>query len=143
MKKLWRRIKKCMLACAMATKDSLLAACTLLCVSFSCAAQTAPPASPSIQDRLQRMMDSSSGAWTPDQLATMAKLRDAPMQDQYALKELHHLTDNIGPRLAGSPQAQKAVEYVAAEMKALGADVQLEKTTVPHWVRGAEEARLV
>lgn len=127
----------------MVTKEPLLAACALLCVSLSCAAQTAPPASPSIQDRLQRMMDSSSGAWTPDQLATMAKLRDAAMQDQYALKELHHLTDNIGPRLAGSPQAQKAVEYVAAEMKALGAEVQLEKTTVPHWVRGAETGELV
>ena len=54
-----------------------------------------------------------------------------------------HLTDNIGPRLAGSAQAQQAVDYVAAEMRKLGAEVQLEKTTVPHWVRGAETGELL
>ncbi|MGC1298518.1 MAG: M20/M25/M40 family metallo-hydrolase [Alloacidobacterium sp.] len=88
-------------------------------------------------------MNNSTGAWTEDQIATMAKLRDAAMQDSYALNELRHLTDNIGPRLSGSPQAQKAVDYVAGEMRALGADVELEKTSVPHWVRGAETGELV
>ena len=96
----------------------------------------------SIQDRLKQLMNTSTGAWTPEQIATMEKLRDAAMQDPYALKELRHLTDNIGPRLSGSPQAQKAVDYVAAEMRALGADVQLEKTSVTHWVRGVETAEL-
>ncbi|WP_251106619.1 M20/M25/M40 family metallo-hydrolase [Alloacidobacterium dinghuense] len=88
-------------------------------------------------------MNTSNGVWTEDQIATMAKLRDAAMQDTYALTELRHLTDNIGPRLSGSPQAQKAVDYVAAEMRSLGAEVQLEKTSVPHWVRGAEAGELV
>ena len=88
-------------------------------------------------------MEVGRGAWTPEQLATMARLRDAAMSDPYALTELRHLTDNIGPRIAGSPQAQAAVDYVAGEMRALGADVQLEKTTVPHWVRGAETGALV
>lgn len=96
-----------------------------------------------LQDHLQRLMNGTPGAWTSDQIATMAKLRDAAMQDPYALHELRHLTDNIGPRLSGSPQAQKAVEYVADEMRALGAQVQLEKTSVPHWVRGAETGELV
>ena len=118
----------------MLRKPLLLAALAALCVSL--------PAQ-SIQDRLQRLMNTSTGAWTEDQIATMAKIRDAAMQDPYALTELRHLTDNIGPRLSGSPQAQKAVDYVAAEMRALGADVQLEKTSVPHWVRGAETAELV
>lgn len=97
----------------------------------------------SVQDRLKQLMNTSTGAWTPDQIATMEKLRDAAMQDPYALKELRHLTDNIGPRLSGSPQAQKAVDYVADEMRALGAEVQLEKTSVTHWVRGTETAELV
>ena len=88
-------------------------------------------------------METGPGAWTPGQLATMSKLRDAAMSDPYALTELRHLTDNIGPRLAGSPQAQAAVQYVAGEMKALGAEVQLEKTTVPHWVRGEETGALL
>jgi hypothetical protein len=89
------------------------------------------------------MGGAASSAWTPAQLATMAKLRDAAISDPYALDQLRHLTDNIGPRISGSPQAQQAVEYVAAEMKALGAEVHLEKTSVPHWVRGAETGALV
>jgi hypothetical protein len=94
-------------------------------------------------DRLNAMMAGGKSAWTPDQLATMEKLRDAAMNDPYALNELRHLTDNIGPRLSGSPQAQQAVDYVAREMRSLGADVTLEKATVPHWVRGEEKAELL
>ena len=72
----------------------------------------------------------------------MERLRDAALNDPYALNRLRHLTDNIGPRLSGSPQAQQAVNYVAGEMRALGAEVTLEKAMVPHWVRGAETGEL-
>jgi carboxypeptidase Q len=95
------------------------------------------------RQKLEQLVDGSTGMWTGEQVATMARLRDAAMNDPYALAELRHLTDNIGPRISGSAQAQQAVEFVAAEMRALGADVQLEKTMVPHWVRGAETAALV
>ena len=83
----------------MPRKQPLFAVCTLLCASVPCLAQTPPPAppAPTIQERIEKLMDSTSGAWTPEQLATMAKLRDVAMQDTYALKELRHLTDNIGP----------------------------------------------
>jgi hypothetical protein len=89
------------------------------------------------------MMAGGKSAWTPEQLTQMERLRDAALKDPYALNELRHLTDNIGPRLSGSPQAGQAVEYVAAEMRALGAEVTLEKAKVPHWVRGAETAEVV
>lgn len=89
------------------------------------------------------MIGGGTGVWTPEQIDTMKRLRDAAMQDPYALDELRHLTDNIGPRLSGSPQAQQAVEWVAGEMRALGADVTVEKAMVPHWVRGAETGELV
>jgi len=89
------------------------------------------------------MMAGGKSAWTPEQLAVMERLRDAAMKDPYALNELRHLTDNIGPRISGSPQAAQAVNYVAAEMRALGAEVTLEKAKVPHWVRGAETAEVV
>ena len=88
-------------------------------------------------------MDGGKSAWTPEQLAVMERLRDAAMKDPYALNELRHLTDNIGPRISGSPQAAQAVDYVAKEMRALGAEVTLEKAKVPHWVRGAETAEVV
>jgi hypothetical protein len=94
-------------------------------------------------DRLNAMIGGGKGAWTPEQIATMERLRDAAMKDPYALGELRHLTNNIGPRLSGSPQAQQAVDYVAAEMRALGAEVTLEKAAVPHWVRGAETGELL
>ena len=114
----------------------------------SLAAQTTPattstPASPGMQQRLDRFANNSNGAWTAEQLQTMSRIRDAAMNDRYAYDELRHLTDNIGPRLSGSPQAAQAVEYVAAQMRALGATVSLEKTMVPHWVRGAETGALV
>lgn len=113
-------------------------------VALPVPAQTPPPSSPpTIMDRLNAMMSGGKSAWTPEQLATMGRLRDAAMNDSYALDQLRHLTNNIGPRLSGSPQAQQAVDYVAAEMRALGADVTLEKASVPHWIRGEEAGALL
>jgi carboxypeptidase Q len=122
-----------------------LAACapllSLLCLPAVAQTPAAQPSS--LRDQLlTRILGDNAGAFTAAQLETMAKLRDAAIADPYALDQLRHLTDNIGPRLSGSPQAQAAVEYVAAEMRALGAEVRLEKATVPHWVRGEETAQL-
>jgi hypothetical protein len=106
-------------------------------------AQNASQEKPSILDRLNAMISPGKSAWTGEQIAVMERIRDAAMKDDYALNELRHLTDNIGPRLSGSPQAQAAVDYVAAQMRALGATVTLEKAMVPHWVRGEESGELV
>jgi carboxypeptidase Q len=76
-------------------------------------------------------------------LADLHKLQQAALTSDYAYREVAHLSDNIGPRLSGSAQAAKAVEYVAGELKAIGCEVQLEKAMVPHWVRGEETAALV
>lgn len=73
----------------------------------------------------------------------MKRLQQAALNSDYAYKQVAHLANNIGPRLTGSAQAAKAVEYVAGELKAIGCDVQLEKVMVPQWVRGAETAALV
>ena len=110
--------------------------------TLSSAQAPTPAAQPSIFDRLNARMGGGKSAWTSDQLSVMAQLRDAAMQDPYALDQLRHLTNNIGPRLSGSPQAQQAVDYVADQMRALGAEVTLEKAAVPHWVRGAETGEL-
>ncbi len=128
----------------MPIQEKFLITCAAVFISAPCMAQAPPvPTNPTYQERLARMMNTSTGAWTPDQIATMERLRDAALKDAFALDELRHLTDNIGPRISGSPQAQHAVEYVAAEMRAFGAEVQLEKTTVPHWVRGVETCELL
>jgi carboxypeptidase Q len=70
------------------------------------------------------------------------RLQEAALKSDYAWREVAHLSNNIGPRLTGSAQAAKAVAYVADELRALGCDVRLEKTMVPHWVRGEEHAEL-
>ena len=76
-------------------------------------------------------------------LANLKRLRLAALTSDYAYRQVALLSNNIGPRLTGSAQAAKAVDFVASELKALGCEVQLEKAMVPHWVRGEETAALV
>jgi carboxypeptidase Q len=53
---------------------------------------------------------------------------------------LDHLSNQIGGRLSGSPEAQQAVEYTYNLLKAYGFDtVYLQEVMVPHWVRGQKE----
>src|SRR5690349_8463967 len=96
--------------------------------------------SPSLAQRRQQQ---STITYSPQLLAELKQIQQAALSSDYAYRQLSHLTDNIGPRLSGSPQAQAAVEYVAQEMRRLGLDVKLEKLMVPHWVRGEETAALV
>src|SRR6266566_3584496 len=80
--------------------------------------------------------------YSPQLTSEIKKVQQAALGSDYAYRQLAHLANNIGPRLSGSPQAQAAVEYVAAELRKLGLEVQLEKVMVPHWVRGEETAAL-
>lgn len=75
--------------------------------------------------------------------AVLADLRDAALRSDYAMDQLTLLSDTIGPRLSGSPQAAAAVGLVADAMRALGATVSLQPVKAPHWVRGEERAELV
>jgi hypothetical protein len=97
------------------------------------AATSIPNASPS----------STPAVFSPQTLADLKRLQQAALNSDYAYRQVAHLANNIGPRLSGSAQAAKAVEYVAAELKTIGCEVQLEKLMVPHWVRGEETAELV
>ncbi len=78
----------------------------------------------------------------PQLLEELAAIKTAALSDDYAYRQVAHLTENIGPRISGSLQAKAAVDYVAAELRQLGLDVHLEEVKVPHWVRGAETAEL-
>src|SRR5437764_3192558 len=81
--------------------------------------------------------------FSPQTLSELKQLQKAALNSDYAYKQVAHLANNIGPRLSGSAQAAKAVEYVANELKAIGCEVQLERVMVPHWERGEETAALV
>jgi carboxypeptidase Q len=75
--------------------------------------------------------------------AVLAKIRDAALSSDWAYQRLADLTDRIGPRLSGSPQAEAAVAQVAEALKAAGLKVSLQPAQVPHWVRGEEQAELL
>jgi hypothetical protein len=76
-------------------------------------------------------------------LSELKRLQQGALTSDYAYRQVAHLANNVGPRLSGSAQAAKAVDYVASELKAIGCQVQLETAMVPHWVRGEETAALV
>ncbi len=92
--------------------------------------------------QLSRPAQAQPLQYSPQLVAEIKKVQQAALESDYAYRQLAHLSNNIGPRLSGSPQAQTAVEYVAAELRKLGLEVQLEKVMVPHWVRGEETGAL-
>jgi hypothetical protein len=110
-----------------------LIALAATCASRGFAQEPTPTATPT----------PTASPYSAQTLSELKQLQQAALKSDYAYRQVAHLSNNIGPRLTGSPQAQKAVEYVAAELKALGLEVQLEKVTVTHWVRGEETAALV
>jgi carboxypeptidase Q len=61
-----------------------------------------------------------------------------------AIKNLEYLTTEIGPRLTGSLQMQKASQWTLQRFRDYGIDAHLETTDVPHaWYRGADSAEIV
>ncbi len=70
----------------------------------------------------------------------LRQVHDAALTQGRCYPWLHHLTKQVGARLAGSPQAAAAVEYTFQMLDTLGLDsVWLQPCTVPHWVRGEKE----
>lgn len=80
--------------------------------------------------------------FSPQLLDQLNEIKNAALVDDYAYRQVAHLTENIGPRLTGSDQANGAAQYVANELRQLGLEVKLEEVRVPHWVRGVETAEL-
>lgn len=91
----------------------------------------------------QRNTQGPAERYSDQLVAELNQLMRAALANDYAYRQTAYLCNNIGPRLSGSPQANAAVEYVAAEMRKLGLEVKLEKVTVPHWVRGIETGELI
>jgi len=72
------------------------------------------------------------------------RLIDAALADNEGYERLTYLCDRIGNRLSGSPSLQQAIQWSAEQMKAAGlSNVRIIPVKVPHWVRGAESARML
>src|SRR6266566_4420626 len=110
----------------------------LLIVSSFCLGQRAKA-----WGSLPQEPEAATHAFPPELRNQLAQLRDAALADDYAYKQLEHLADGIGPRPAGSPQADAAANYVADEMRKLGLDVRLEPVPVRRFLRGTDSAELV
>ena len=71
------------------------------------------------------------------------RILGAAMTDVEGWEKLEHLTTEIGHRLSGSPQLERAIEWAFERMEREELHVRMLPVKVPHWVRGDESARLV
>jgi len=71
---------------------------------------------------------------------TIKQLFNTALTNGQCYQWLNVLSNDIGGRLSGSPEAQQAVEWGEKLMKELNFDkVWLQPVMVPHWVRGKKE----
>ncbi len=76
--------------------------------------------------------------------AAADKLIAASLADTEGYDRLAYLCYRIGNRLSGSPSLERAIAWSAEQMKAAGlSNVRVIPVKVPHWVRGAESARML
>src|SRR5215813_110661 len=115
----------------MNAKQLLLLCAALLAVTFGFGAMkglAVPPAD-----------ESSPFAATDAQI--LAEIHD----HSEAAQNLEYISDNIGPRLTGSPQLKAANDWTAEQFRKYGlTNVHLESWKIAHtWTRGTAKARIV
>jgi PII-like signaling protein len=78
-------------------------------------------------------------------LPALTAIAGQGMMDNHAYEDLEELSDYIGPRVTGSPQAAQAVEWGVAKMKAMGLEnVRAEKWQISRgWTRVSADVELV
>jgi carboxypeptidase Q len=87
---------------------------------------------------------SQAEALPPEFVAAAEKITAAIEGRVRAWELLAELADSFGHRLSGSRSLERAIDWSIAQMKAIGLEnPRREKVMVPHWVRGAERARVV
>ena len=68
----------------------------------------------------------------------------AALDDSAAYARLGELVDGFGPRFSGTPNLERAIDWILDEMKSDGLEnVRGEHVMVPRWVRGEESATLL
>ena len=102
--------------------------CLIVLLAFSSAAQTQsqqPKNAPVPFMAPPQASQAEQENFPPQLLEELAAIKTAALSDDYAYRQVAHLTENIGPRISGSLQAKAAVDYVAAELRQLGLDDHL------------------
>jgi carboxypeptidase Q len=85
------------------------------------------------------------GPATDGTLPGLTAIAGEGMMQSEAYQDLQYLSDYIGPRLTGSPGAEKAIQWSLARMQALGlTNVHVEKYQMFRgWTRGFASAELL
>ena len=84
----------------------------------------------------------------PDEDGTkpaLTKIAGEGMMNSHAFEYLTELSDNVGARVTGTPEAQKAIDWGIAKMRAIGLEnVHAEKWQLWRgWKRGTADAELL
>ncbi len=82
-------------------------------------------------------------ALSPEVRKTAEALREKALAGTKAVDWVRSMTDEVGPRLSGSPQDMVGVAWALATLKSLGfSNVRAEKVMVPAWQRGVETGEI-
>src|SRR6202011_4496539 len=84
----------------------------------------------------------------PDEDGTkpaLTKIAGEGMMNSHAFQYLTELSDNVGARVTGTPEAQKAIDWGIAKMRAIGLEnAHAEKWQLWRgWKRGSADAELL
>jgi len=83
-------------------------------------------------------------AQAQDEQKQIRSIYDAALTKSEAYENLRVLCKDIGARLSGSEQAEKAVVWGEEALNKLGLDtVYLQEITVPHWYRGKKRESIL
>lgn len=74
---------------------------------------------------------------------TAGRILGAALTDVEGWEKLEYLTTEIGHRLSGSPQLERAIDWAHERMQGEELHVQKLPVKVPHWVRGEESLKVV
>ncbi|AFM04340.1 putative aminopeptidase [Bernardetia litoralis DSM 6794] len=98
---------------------------------FSCTSAEAPP---------NYTQDNNIKTEIPEPEIVLRSIHDDALVGSPAYAQLRYLCKDIGARLSGSENAQKAVEYMHRVLDSMNLDtVYLQPVMVPHWERGEKE----
>lgn len=76
--------------------------------------------------------------------AQLVLLREAGLESRNSYELLRSLTTEVGPRFAGTPGDEAAVEWALRAMTEIGlANIRTEPVQVPRWVRGQEGGEIL
>ncbi|MEJ6793086.1 MAG: M20/M25/M40 family metallo-hydrolase [Lacinutrix sp.] len=82
----------------------------------------------------------SANVYAQNDKETVKIIYSQSLTNGKAYEWLDHLSNQIGGRLSGSANAEKAVQYTKSELEKLGLDkVWLQEVMVPKWERGEKE----